>query len=90
MPLGTLDVMKLGGQPETYQVMFEQNAGGQFVARVEPDTLLHFLTEEMRVDAPVAADAAQHANSDGRARVDNIFLEENNLHAIMEYLEEDD
>jgi hypothetical protein len=90
MPLGTLDVMKLDGQPETYQVMFEQNAGGQFVARVEPDALLDFLTEEMRVDAPVAADAAQHASTDGRARVDNIFLEENNLHAIMEYLEEDD
>jgi hypothetical protein len=90
MPLGTLDVMKLDGQSESYQVMFEQNAGGQFVARVQPDALLDFLTEEMRVDAPVAEDAARHAKTDGRARVGNIFLEENNLHAIMEYLEEDD
>src|SRR5579884_3044158 len=34
MPNGTLDLMKLDGQPVTYQIMFEQNAGGTFVARV--------------------------------------------------------
>jgi len=33
MPNGTLDLMKLDGQPVTYQIMFEQNAGGTFVAR---------------------------------------------------------
>jgi len=29
--------MKLDGQPLTYQIMFEQNAGGTFVTRIESD-----------------------------------------------------
>ncbi len=89
MPEGTLDVMKLEGQPVTYQIMFEQNAGGTFVARVEADELVPFLHEEMRVDLPMAQTAASRAANDGRVRVPDIFLEENNLHAAMEYLEED-
>ena len=28
MPAGTLDIMKLAGEPVTYQVMFELNGGG--------------------------------------------------------------
>ena len=68
MPNGTLDLMKLDGQPVTYQIMFEQNAGGTFVARVESDELL---------------------NKESRVRLPNIFLEENNLHAVMDYMEED-
>ena len=89
MPQGTLDVMKLEGQPPTYQIMFEQNAGGTFVARVEGDELVAFLHEEMRVDLPAAESAAQKAQKEGRSRLQGIFLEENNLHAVMEYLEED-
>ncbi len=89
MPQGTLDVMKLEGQPPGYQIMFEQNAGGTFVARVEADELVGFLHEEMRVDLPVAESTAQKAQSEGRSRLPGIFLEENNLHAVMEYLEED-
>ena len=89
MPQGTLDVMKLEGQPLTYQIMFEQNAGGTFVARVEGEELVAFLHEEMRVDLPVAESTAQKAQSEGRSRLQGVFLEENNLHAVMEYLEED-
>jgi hypothetical protein len=90
MPLGTLDVMKLDGNPPTFQVMFEQNAGGTFVARVEQDELAHFMHEEMRVDLHVAEDAARRAQTEGRIRVPDIFLEENNLHAVMDYMEEED
>lgn len=89
MPQGTLDIMKLDGQPVTYQIMFEQNAGGTFVARVEGDELVPFMHEEMRVDLPVAESAARRAQIEGRTRLPGIFLEENNLHAVMEYLEED-
>ena len=89
MPQGTLDVMKLEGQPLTYQIMFEQNAGGTFVARVEGDELVGFLHEEMRVDLHLAESTARKAVSDGRSRLQGVFLEENNLHAVMEYLEED-
>lgn len=89
MPLGTLDIMKLDGQPITYQIMFEQNAGGTFVARVEGEELVPFMHEEMRVDLPVAESAAKRAQVEGRIRLPEIFLEENNLHAAMEYLEED-
>ena len=90
MPLGTLDVLKLEGNPVTYQIMFEQNAGGTFVARVDADELVSFLHEEMRVDLPVADEAARRANTEGRVRIGDTFLEENNLHAVMEYQEEDD
>jgi hypothetical protein len=89
MPLGTLDIMKLEGQPLTYQIMFEQNPGGTFVARVDSAELVPFLHEEMRVDLPVAESAAQNAGKDGRSRLQGVFLEENNLHAVMDYLEED-
>jgi hypothetical protein len=89
MPLGTLDIMKLEGQPLTYQIMFEQNPGGTFVARVDSAELVPFLHEEMRVDLPVAEWAAQNAGKDGRTRLQGVFLEENNLHAVMDYLEED-
>lgn len=89
MPSGTLDILKLEGQPASYQIMFEKNPGGTFVARVDEDELLDFLLEEMRVDQPVAESAADNAAKQGRARVPGIFLEENNLHASMEYLEED-
>lgn len=89
MPNGTLDIMKLDGQPVTYQIMFEQNAGGTFVARVNSDELAPFMHEEMRVDLAVAESAARRAESEGRVRVPDMFLEENNLHAAMEYLEED-
>ncbi|MGE5322799.1 MAG: hypothetical protein ACM3SW_08050 [Actinomycetota bacterium] len=89
MPLGTLDIMKLDGQPVTYQIMFEQNAGGTYVARVDADELVPFMHEEMRVDLAVADSASKHAQTEGRTRVPGIFLEENNLHAVMEYLEED-
>ena len=90
MPVGTLDVMKLDGNPPSYQIMFEQNAGGTFVARVGTDELVPYMHEEMRVDLPVAEDAARRVQNDGRIRLDDIFLEENNLHAVMEYQEEDD
>ena len=89
MPLGTLDIMKLDGQPVTYQIMFEQNAGGTFVARVESDELVPFMHEEMRVDLVVAESAGKRAQTEGRTRLAGIFLEENNLHAVMEYMEED-
>lgn len=89
MPQGTVDIMKLKGQPVTYQIMFEQNPGGTFVARVDADDLVPFLHEEMRVDLLVAESAAQRAESEGRTRLPDIFLEENNLHAVMDYLEED-
>ncbi len=89
MPQGTLDVMKLDGQPVTYQVMFEQNAGGTFVARVDTAGLVPLMHEDMRVDLPAAETIAQKAQTEGRVRVANVFLEENNLHAAMEYLEED-
>ncbi len=89
MPLGTLDIMKLDGQPVTYQIMFEQNAGGTFMARVEATELVPFMHEEMRVDLPVAESAAKRVQTEGRVRLPGIFLEENNLHAAMEYLEED-
>lgn len=90
MPHGTLDIMKLEEEPLTYQVMFEQNAGGTFTARVDPDELVPFLHEEMHVDLTVAKNAAQSAEADGRVRIGDIFLEENNLHAVMDYLEEED
>ena len=89
MPNGTLDLMKLDGNPPTYQIMFEQNAGGTFVARVEADELLPFLHEEMRVELPMAESAAQRLLRENRIRLQNIFLEENNLHAVMDYMEED-
>lgn len=89
MPNGTLDIMKLDGQPVTYQIMFEQNAGGTFVARVNAEELAPFMHEEMRVDLNVAESIARRAESEGRARLPDVFLEENNLHAAMEYLEED-
>lgn len=89
MPLGTLDLMKIDGAPVTYQIMFEQNAGGTFVTRIEADDLLDFLYEEMRIDLPVAADAARRAQTESRYRLPELFLEENNLHAVMEYMEED-
>lgn len=89
MPQGTLDIMKLEGQPPTCQIMFEQNPGGTFVARVDADELLPFLREEMRVDLPVAESAAEAVAKEGRARMSDVFLEENNLHAVMDYLEED-
>ena len=90
MPTGTLDVLKLGGNPASYQIMFEQNAGGTFVARVDSEELVPFMHEEMRVDLPVAEDAARRVAAEGRTRISDIFLEENNLHAVMEYQEEDD
>lgn len=90
MPQGILDIMKLEGPPPSYQIMFEQNAGGTFVARVDADELLPFLHQEMRVDLPVAESAAQTAEKQGRTRLPNVFLEENNLHAIMDYVEEED
>ena len=90
MPLGTLDILKLEGNSVTYQIMFEQNAGGTFVARVDSEELVPFMHEEMRVDLPVAEDAARRVAAEGRTRVSDIFLEENNLHAVMEYQEEDD
>ena len=89
MPQGTLDIMKMDDQPASYQVMFEQNAGGTFVARVDPDELVPFMHEEMRIDLLMAESAAQQAQNEGRARLSGLFLEENNLHAAMEYLEED-
>jgi hypothetical protein len=89
MPQGTLDIMKLDGAPVTYQIMFEQNPGGTFVARVDADELVPFLHEEMRVDLPLAESAAQLVRKDGRTRMQGVFLEENNLHAVMDYLEED-
>jgi hypothetical protein len=89
MPQGTLDIMKLDGHPVTYQIMFEQNPGGTFVARVDGDDLLDFLHIEMRVDLSVAQSAAQRVESEGRTRLPGVFLEENNLHAVMDYLEED-
>src|ERR1043166_9783205 len=82
MPNGTLDLMKLDGQPLTYQIMFEQNAGGTFVARVESDELVPFLHEEMRVELPTAESAAQRLIKENRVRLQNVFLEENNLHAV--------
>jgi hypothetical protein len=89
MPQGTLDVMKIDGQPPTYQIMFEQNAGGTFVARIEEEELVSFLHEEMRIDLYVAEATADKVKSEGRVRLPGVFLEENNLHAVMEYLEED-
>jgi hypothetical protein len=89
MPLGTLDVMKLDGQPLTYQIMFEQNAGGTFVTRIESDELVPFLHEEMRVELPTVESAAQRLRSESRVRLQGIFLEENNLHAVMDYMEEE-
>lgn len=89
MPQGTLDIMKLDGDPVTYQVMFEQNAGGTFMARVEPEELVPFMHEEMRIDLQMAESVAQRAQTEGRTRIPGVFLEENNLHAAMEYLEED-
>ena len=69
--------------------LFEQNAGGTFVARVDSDELVPFLHEEMRVELPMAESAAQRLTRESRVRLQNIFLEENNLHAVMDYLEED-
>ena len=90
MPTGTLDIMKLTAVSPSYQIMFEENAGGTFVARVEPDELVRFMHEEMRIDLPQAIDAAQKAEHEGRTRMPDVFLEENNLHAAMDYQEEED
>jgi hypothetical protein len=90
MPVGTLDIMKLDGASPSFQIMFEENAGGTFVARVDPDELLDFMMEEMRIDEPLAVDAAKKVQAEGRIRIPNVFLEENNLHAIMDYMEEED
>lgn len=90
MPTGTLDIMKLDGDSASYQIMFEENAGGTFVARVDPDELVEFMHEEMRIDLPKVLDAARKAEKDGRTRIPNVFLEENNLHAIMDYREAED
>jgi hypothetical protein len=90
MPVGTLDIMKLDGDSPSYQIMFEENAGGTFVARIEPDELVDFMHEEMRIDLPKALDAARQAEEEGRTRIPDVFLEENNLHAIMDYLEAED
>lgn len=90
MPVGTLDIMKLDGGSPSYQIMFEENAGGTFVARVEPDELVDFMHEEMRIELPQALEAARKADSEGRTRMTDVFLEENNLHAIMDYQEEED
>jgi hypothetical protein len=90
MPMGTLDIMKLDGNPITYQIMFEQNAGGTYVARVDADEVVPFMHEEMRVDMPMAEEAARAAERDGRVRIPDVFLEENNMHAAMEYMEEED
>ena len=89
MAAGTLDVMKLQGEPATYQVMFELNVGGTFVARIESEELVPFMHEEMRVDLDIAERAARQAQSSGRTQVENVSLEENDLHAVMDYLEED-
>ena len=89
MPAGTLDIMKLAGEPVTYQIMFELNGGGTFVARVEPEELVPFMHEEMRVELESAERAARQAQAEGRTRMDGLSLEENDLHAVMEYLEED-
>jgi hypothetical protein len=89
MPNGTLDLMKLDDNPPTYQIMFEQNAGGTFVARVESDELVPFLHEEMRVELTLAESVAERLQKESRIRLPNVFLEENNLHAVMEYMEED-
>ena len=69
--------------------MFELNAGGTFVARVETEELGPFMHEEMRVEMDSAERAAQQAQTEGRVRIDGFSLEENDLHAVMEYLEED-
>jgi hypothetical protein len=90
MPLGTLDVMKLERNSLGYQVMFEQNAGGTYVVRVDPEELINFMHEEMRIELPVAEDAARRAETDGRVRVEGISLDENDLHAVMEYLEDEE
>lgn len=90
MPTGTLDVMKLSGAAPSFQIMFEENAGGTFVARVDSDELVDFMADEMRIDMPVALDAAKQADAEGRVRIPDLFLEENNLHAIMDYVEEED
>ena len=90
MPVGTLDIMKLDANPPSYQIMFEENAGGTFVARVEPEELLDFLHEEMRLALPLAIEATRKVQTDGRTRIPDIFLEENNLHAIMDYQEVED
>jgi hypothetical protein len=89
MPAGTLDVMRLAGEPVTYQIMFELNVGGMFVARVEPEELVSFMHEEMRVEIQSAERAARLAQIEGRVRMTGFSLEENDLHAAMEYLEED-
>jgi hypothetical protein len=89
MAAGTLDVMKLQGEPVTYQVMFELNVGGTFVARIESEELVPFMHEEMRVDLDLATRAARQALTSGRAQVEGLSLEENDLHAVMDYLEED-
>ncbi len=89
MAAGTLDVMKLQGEPVTYQVMFELNVGGTFVARIESEELVPFMHEEMRVDLDLATRAARQAQASGRSQVEGLSLEENDLHAVMDYLEED-
>jgi len=90
MPVGTLDILKFAGTSPSYQIMFEENAGGTFVARVEPDELVDFMHHDMRIDLPKAVDAARRVNHEGRTRIPDIFLEENNLHAIMDYREVED
>ncbi|HEV3038246.1 MAG TPA: hypothetical protein VHA33_10765 [Candidatus Angelobacter sp.] len=89
MPAGTLDIMKLEGDPVTYQVMFELNVGGTFVARVVQEELVPFMHEEMRLELETAERAAREAYTASRAFIEGLSLEENDLHAVMEYLEED-
>ncbi|HLY99424.1 MAG TPA: hypothetical protein VKT33_10215 [Candidatus Angelobacter sp.] len=87
MAHGTLDIMKLDGRPTTYQIMFEENSGGTFVARVTDQELLPFLHGEMRVDIPVAENAVQLARIEERVRLGGVSLDENDLHAVMDYME---
>ena len=61
--------MKLGGEPVTYQIMFELNAGGTFVARVETEELVPFMHEEMRVEMDSAERAVARCPAAGRNAV---------------------
>ncbi len=88
MTQGTLDILRLEGAPVTFQITFERDAGGSFVSRLEPQELVMFLHEEMRVELPLAENAARRADTEGRARVVGLVLDENDLHAVMDYLEE--
>jgi hypothetical protein len=41
------------------------------------------------VELPTVESAAQRLRSESRVRLQGIFLEENNLHAVMDYMEEE-